>query len=103
MIVFGALGFHFIEDLNWRESFYLATATVTTVGYGDISPVTPLGQTLAAVIMLLGYAVIAVPTGIVTMELVNTSNEVTTRACTSCGNDGHDDDADFCKYCGDEL
>ena len=85
------------------RSIYWAIVTITTVGYGDISPVTPLGQTIAALIMLLGYAVLAVPTGIVSMELANTSKDVTTRACTECGNDGHDHDAVFCKYCGASL
>jgi voltage-gated potassium channel len=88
---------------NIPRSVYWAIVTITTVGYGDIAPATPLGQFLAAIIMLLGYAVIAVPTGIVTMELVNISNKTNTQACPSCSREGHDDDADFCKYCGEEL
>ncbi|MFT5834129.1 MAG: voltage-gated potassium channel [Cognaticolwellia sp.] len=88
---------------NIPRSIYWAIVTITTVGYGDIAPATALGQLLAAMIMLLGYAVLAVPTGIVTMELVNANNKNNTRACSSCSREGHDDDADFCKYCGDEL
>lgn len=108
-MVFGSILYVIEGNTNSEQftsiprSIYWAIVTITTVGYGDISPVTPFGQTIAAMIMLLGYAVLAVPTGIVSMELVNASNRVNTRACTSCGNDGHDDDADFCKYCGDEL
>jgi voltage-gated potassium channel len=88
---------------NIPRSVYWAIVTITTVGYGDIAPATALGQFLAAIIMLLGYAVIAVPTGIVTMELVNANKKTNTRACLSCSQEGHDDDADYCKYCGDKL
>ncbi|MEL6923010.1 MAG: ion transporter [Bacteroidota bacterium] len=85
------------------RSVYWAIVTLTTVGFGDITPQTDLGQFLSAIVMILGYAVIAVPTGIVSAELVNQSYSTNTQACRNCGEDGHDDDADFCKYCGSDL
>jgi len=85
-------------------SIYWAIVTLTTVGYGDIAPVTAFGQAIAAFIMLLGYSVIAVPTGIVTSELVRKKkSEVTTQVCPSCGAEGHDADAKFCNQCGASL
>ena len=85
-------------------SVYWAIVTMTTVGYGDIAPQTPLGQLLAAFVMIIGYGIIAVPTGIVTTELVRGTHEpVSTRACTQCSAEGHDSDADYCKYCGAHL
>lgn len=85
------------------RSVYWAIVTLTTVGYGDIAPATPFGQFIAACIMILGYAVIAVPTGIVTAELTNMKQTHTTTSCPSCSEEGHDTDAVHCKYCGDEL
>ncbi|HHG85260.1 MAG TPA: ion transporter, partial [Bacteroidetes bacterium] len=92
------------------RSIYWAIVTLTTVGYGDISPTTAIGQTIAAFVMILGYAIIAVPTGIVTAELAkhgrkarDGQHEVSTAACMSCSQEGHDPDADFCKYCGAAL
>lgn len=85
------------------RSIYWAIVTLTTVGYGDISPQTELGQFLSAVVMILGYAVIAVPTGIVSAELIKDAPSNNTQACLNCGRDGHDDDAKFCKYCGEDL
>ncbi|HMB90281.1 MAG TPA: ion transporter [Rhodothermales bacterium] len=94
------------------RSIYWAIVTLTTVGYGDISPQTNVGQTLAAFIMLIGYAIIAVPTGIVTAEITRAGQEQReasvehgTRAliCPSCYAAGHDDDARFCKNCGTRL
>jgi len=86
------------------RSIYWAIVTLTTVGYGDISPRTDIGQVLAAMIMITGYAIIAVPTGIVTVELSRAAqSKVDTRACLECGADGHDPDARHCKYCGTEL
>ncbi len=83
---------------------YWAIVTLTTVGYGDISPQTSLGQALAAVIMILGYGVIAVPTGIVTVEMSRAVREgVSGRACPSCSAEGHAPDAAHCKYCGEKL
>jgi voltage-gated potassium channel len=86
------------------KSIYWAIVTLTTVGYGDISPKTPLGQFIASVVMIIGYAIIAVPTGIVTMELNKASTQNRTYiACTNCGADIIDRDANFCKYCGAKL
>lgn len=86
------------------KSIYWAIVTLTTVGYGDIAPVTHLGQFLAAAVMILGYAVIAVPTGIVTNELLREANSSNnTQACRYCAKEGHDDDAEYCKYCGEIL
>ena len=86
------------------RSIYWAVVTLTTVGYGDISPQTEFGQMVAAVIMILGYGIIAVPTGIVTAELVGPSNrDVSTQACRSCSCEGHPVDAKFCYSCGEEL
>jgi voltage-gated potassium channel len=87
------------------QSVYWAIVTITTVGYGDIAPVTPLGKLIASFIMLLGYGIIAVPTGIVTTEmaLAAKSQKQNNEACPSCGREGHDHDARFCKYCGAHL
>lgn len=87
------------------RSIYWAIVTLTTVGYGDIAPTTPLGQFIASIVMILGYAIIAVPTGIVTNELIKADNkkELNTQACMSCSKEGHDTNADFCKFCGEKL
>ncbi|RMG76199.1 MAG: ion transporter [Bacteroidetes bacterium] len=85
------------------RSMYWAIVTLTTVGYGDITPVSEIGQFLSALVMILGYAIIAVPTGIVTTELIRPSSKNNTQACRFCGEEGHDDDAVFCKYCGQKL
>ncbi len=82
---------------------YWAIVTLTTVGYGDISPVTPLGKFISSLIMIIGYAVIAVPTGIVTSALINPARKTTAIACKNCGKEGHDADATYCKYCGFQL
>ena len=84
-------------------SMYWAVVTMTTVGYGDIAPRTPLGQLLAALLMILGYGVLAVPTGIVSVELARATRLVSGQACPSCGAEGHDTDAAHCKYCGARL
>jgi voltage-gated potassium channel len=88
---------------NIPRSIYWAIVTLTTVGYGDITPMTGIGQFLSAAVMLLGYAIIAVPTGIVTGELSTASRSSNTESCRYCGAEGHDDDAVFCKYCGEKL
>lgn len=86
------------------QSIYWAIVTLTTVGYGDISPRTGLGQTIAAIIMIIGYGIIAVPTGIVTAELTQVyKRNISTQACLQCSAEGHDLDAKNCKYCGAEL
>lgn len=87
------------------ESIYWAIVTLTTVGYGDISPTTPLGKAFASLIMILGYAIIAVPTGIVSNEINQEMQKArtNTQACQNCSREGHDDDAEYCKYCGEEL
>lgn len=86
-------------------SIYWAIVTMTTVGYGDIAPKSPLGQFLAACLMIIGYGIIAVPTGIVTTELAraSTNKPVTTQACPHCAREGHDRDAVCCKFCGEAL
>ena len=87
------------------RSIYWSIVTMTTVGFGDITPKTPLGQFLASVLMIVGYGVIAVPTGIVTTELLRHSQKTMTsgQACPNCGSVGHDIDAKFCKYCAAKL
>lgn len=87
------------------ESIYWAVVTITTVGYGDISPVTPLGKFVASIMMLIGYGIIAVPTGIITTEMASAFKKKgqQNEACPSCGKEGHDGDATFCKYCGTKL
>lgn len=86
-------------------SIYWAIVTITTVGYGDISPVTPLGKFIASIIMLTGYAIIAVPTGIVTTEmaLAVKARREGVQACKNCGREGHDHNAVYCKFCGSKL
>jgi voltage-gated potassium channel len=86
------------------RSIYWAIVTLTTVGYGDISPKTPYGQALAALVMILGYAIIAVPTGIVTVELSRSSHQKeSVRVCPQCKKTGHDMDAVYCKFCGNSF
>ncbi len=86
------------------KSVYWAIITLTTVGYGDIVPQTHIGQLIASAVMILGYAIIAVPTGIYTAELARAfKKEVSNVACQNCGEEGHDLDADYCKYCGANL
>ena len=84
-------------------SIYWAIVTMTTVGYGDLAPQTVLGRMLASVVMIVGYGIIAVPTGIVTAELTSLGRAVSTQACPVCGLGGHDPDARHCKYCGAPL
>jgi voltage-gated potassium channel len=86
------------------RSIYWAIVTMTTVGYGDIAPITTLGQSLAAVVMIMGYAIIAVPTGIVSVELAHvTRHHTNTVSCPHCGKEGHDLDAVYCRICGGKL
>lgn len=85
------------------KGVYWAVVTMTTVGYGDIAPQTPLGQGISAMLMVAGYGIIAVPTGIVTAEIAFAHKPVTTRSCQSCSGEGHDIDAKYCKHCGEAL
>jgi voltage-gated potassium channel len=86
------------------RSVYWAIVTITTVGYGDIAPKTPLGQLLSSALMITGYAIIAIPTGIFTAEMAAVSRkDLTRQACPACSAEGHDPDARFCKYCGAAL
>ena len=86
------------------RSVYWAIVTLTTVGYGDIAPVTPLGQLIAALIMIMGYGIIAIPTGIVTAKYVTSEKVHTnTQACQVCSAEGHKDTAEFCYECGHKL
>ncbi|HDZ14562.1 hypothetical protein LCGC14_1504600 [marine sediment metagenome] len=95
-------------------SIYWTIVTLTTVGYGDIAPITAQGQLIATIIMLLGYGIIAVPTGIVTAEMGKSGDgtkkpaeepyvHVNTQACTTCAREGHRDGAKYCFNCGSEL
>jgi voltage-gated potassium channel len=97
MVEGGRQGFETIP-----QSIYWAVVTVTTVGYGDVSPITPLGKFFAVVLMLAGYSIIAVPTGIVTAEMRNKRQNLE-MVCDRCGNDDIDDDARYCKQCGKKL
>ena len=86
------------------RSIYWAVVTLTTVGYGDISPNTGPGQFLAAIVMILGYSIIAVPTGIVTVQLSQAyTDKSTSQACPNCSAEGHDSNARYCKFCGAKL
>lgn len=85
------------------RSIYWAIVTMTTVGYGDISPRSDLGQLVASVVMIMGYGIIAVPSGIVTVEMARAMRSVSTQACPECSAEGHDSDAVHCKYCGSRL
>ena len=86
-------------------SMYWAIVTLTTVGYGDVAPQTPLGKFLASLVMIIGYGIIAVPTGIVTSELAQVSRDASLKqqACPVCGTLGHLHDAMFCRKCGGAL
>jgi voltage-gated potassium channel len=96
----GENGFDSIPD-----SIYWAIVTITTVGYGDIAPVTPLGKFIASIMMFIGYGIIAVPTGIITTEIAMAvrGKKHGHEACPGCGKEGHDRDAKHCKYCGTQL
>ncbi len=86
------------------RSIYWAIVTLTTVGYGDIAPRTGLGQMIAAIIMILGYSIIAIPTGIVSVEFTRRSMQAATdRRCPSCGHRGHAEEALYCMHCGHEM
>ena len=84
-------------------SVYWAIVTLTTVGYGDITPATALGKTLSCFVMICGFGIIAVPTGIVSVEISRLTKEQTGVSCKACSKQGHATDATFCKFCGDKL
>lgn len=108
VVVFGSL-MYVIEGAQSKftsipTSIYWAIVTVTTVGYGDVIPLTPLGQAVASFLMIMGYGVIAVPTGIVTMELGEASRaRANTRTCPECSAEGHRAEAAYCYRCGSKL
>ena len=109
MVIFGSLIYIVEGESNpafasTPHSIYWAVTTMTTVGYGDIAPITPLGQFLASLIMLMGYGIIVVPTGIVTLEL-NEANrrQANTRTCSDCAAEGHAREASYCWRCGAAL
>jgi len=108
VVIFGSL-IYLIEGeehgfTSIPRSIYWAIVTLTTVGYGDISPKTAIGQALASIIMIMGYGLLAVPTGIVTVEMAQAfEKNVSTQACPECSAEGHSFDAKFCKYCGAKL
>lgn len=86
------------------KSIYWTIVTITTVGYGDITPQTVLGQFISTLAMLLGYSIIAIPTGIITAELASEMGRSrVNRSCHNCGRSGHESDADHCRYCGASL
>jgi len=112
-VIMGTL-MYLIEDdaagfTSIPRSIYWAIVTLTTVGYGDIAPQTPLGQLLATIVMILGYGIIAVPTGIVTAEFAKESKnkqphiDTNTQSCTTCSTEGHRDNATHCYNCGSTL
>jgi voltage-gated potassium channel len=109
VIVFGSL-MYVVEGsesgfTSIPKSVYWAIVTLTTVGYGDIAPQSPLGQIIASAIMIMGYGIIAVPTGVYSAELFKQyqADKITNDACPDCGATGHDFDANYCKYCGHPL
>jgi voltage-gated potassium channel len=106
--IFGAVMFLVEGGRNGFESIpmsmYWAVVTVATVGYGDIAPVTPIGRLIASTLMLIGYGIIAVPTGIYTAELIGSvRHNKDGRSCERCGLLGHEADAAHCRRCGVEL
>ena len=108
VVIFGSMMYVVEGEVNGftsiPRSIYWAIVTLTTVGYGQVAPQTPLGQFFASGIMIMGYGIIAVPTGIVTVEMSHLyKRTISTQACTECSAEGHDPDASYCKYCGSKL
>ncbi|MEM6710638.1 MAG: ion transporter [Pseudomonadota bacterium] len=112
VVIFGSLMYLIEGEANGftsiPKSVYWAVITLTTVGYGDLTPVTPLGQTVATLVMIMGYGIIAVPTGIITMEMTQagqrrSNGRNNTRVCPHCSCEGHTLDARFCYRCGGSL
>ncbi len=108
-IIMGTVMYLVEDDKSGFEnipiSVYWCVVTLTTVGYGDIAPVTPLGQFIAAIIMIMGYGIIAVPTGIVSSEYAQQSKKVNlnTQSCNHCNENNHSDHAVYCHKCGELL
>ena len=108
-VVIAGAGMYVIEGpengfTSVPRGMYWAVVTLTTVGYGDVTPQTPLGQMVSVVMMILGYSLIIVPTGIVSAELALASSpRISSQHCAGCAREGHDLDATFCKFCGDRL
>ena len=102
-IIEGPMGNNTVGFEDIPNSMYWAIVTLTTVGYGSAVPITALGKFFASIIMILGYSIIAVPTGIVSAAIVRTKPIATTITCSSCLSEGHQYDAKFCKRCGSEL
>jgi voltage-gated potassium channel len=108
VVIFGSLMYIIEGEENGFTSIpvsiYWSIVTLTTVGYGDISPNTGLGRAIAAIVMILGYSIIAVPTGIVSVEMGKAFKDaVSAEACPQCSAEGHDTDAIYCKFCGSKL
>ena len=102
--------FMYIFEANQNSGFsdiptsiYWAIVTLTTVGYGDITPITLMGKIMSSVIMILGYGIIAVPTGIVTGEFIYEKKSKSRLTCNNCNKGGHEADAKYCKYCGEKM
>ena len=110
VIIFGSV-MYIVESQengfnNIPQSIYWAVVTLTTVGYGDVTPHTHIGKVISMVIMVMGYGILAVPTGIVTAEMTKAMghhNKVSSNICEGCGYRWHDDDAHYCKHCGNTL
>lgn len=105
VVILGSIMYNSVEEtdleISLLKSIYWAVVTITTVGYGDISPVTPLGKFILVILMLCGYSIIAVPTGSCNILNENTSYQ-RKKICNRCGNIENDDDARYCKECGEK-
>lgn len=88
---------------NIPNCIYWAIVTMTTVGYGDITPETPVGRFISACVMLIGYTIIAVPTGIVSATMIKEHKRRSELRCPYCLRTGHEEEAEYCKYCGGKL
>ncbi len=109
VVIFGSLMYLIEGSANEGfssipRSVYWAVTTLSTVGYGDITPITPIGKTMATIVMVLGYGIIAVPTGIITLEMNEAHRRAAnTRTCAECSAEGHSQEATFCWRCGAHL
>ena len=108
VVIFGSLMYLIEGEANGftsiPKSVYWAVITLTTVGYGDLVPLTPLGQAVATIVMIMGYGIIAVPTGIITLEMNQAQQRrANTRICSNCSHEGHSSDARYCEHCGERL